>query len=159
LADECNICSDEINIWSEAFAVSRSATIFKNHNAATHLPEMILSFRMLVEDALHYFVEVATTIDPFIKENIDPMVFQSGPSKLYSLPLLDNAAADSLQDIHEALDQLLSRHFILTTTLTPAMPFGQKFEPSNNDEAIRIICRVLSFAKEVLIWTKPGLDE
>ncbi len=64
----------------------------------TQLPELMLSFRKQVEDALYFFEEFAD-IDPSIEENIDP---------------LNTAAADLLQDIWEELDMLLCRHFILT---------------------------------------------
>ena len=64
----------------------------------TQLPELMLSFRKQVEDALYFFEEFAD-IDPSIEENIDP---------------LNTAAADFLQVIMEELDMLLSRHFILT---------------------------------------------
>ncbi len=137
LTDHFNICQE----FPAGFPISRSAIIFKNQSATTYLPELILSFRKQVEDALFFFEECTAPIDPSsIEENIDP---------------LNPAAANFLQDIQEELDELLSKHFILTLPrnnqfTNPAMAFYQKFEPSNSDEAVVIFCQVLSDVDEVL---------
>jgi hypothetical protein len=129
LADEFNVCPES----SAGFTISRSDTIFKNQSAATHLPELILSFRKQVEDALYFF-------EYSIEENIGP---------------LNTAAADFLQDIQELLDELLYRPFFLTLPqnnqfINHAMPFSQKFEPSNSHEAVVMFCQVVNDVEEVM---------
>ncbi len=146
MADEFNICPESWQTASRTWqtivlsnlAVT-SDTIFKNQCAATHLPELILSFRKQVEDALYFFKYFAI-IDPSIEENIDP---------------LNTAAAEFLQDIQEELDVLSSRHFILTAPqnnqfINPAMSFCQKFEPSSIHEAVFILFKVTNDVEEVL---------
>jgi hypothetical protein len=70
LAEDFSICPESC----AGFTISRSDTIFKNQSAATHLPELILSFRQQVEDALYFFdsLENLADIDSSIEENIDP---------------------------------------------------------------------------------------
>ena len=139
MAEDFGICPESC----AGFTISRSDTIFKNQSAATHLPELILSFRQQVEDALYFFdsLENLADIDSSIEENIDP---------------LNTAAADFLQDIMEELDMLLSRHFILTLpqnnqfTNPAAMSFCHKFEPENSHEAVLMFFQVMNDVEEVL---------
>jgi hypothetical protein len=139
LADEFNICPES----SAGFTISRSDTIFKNQSAAAHLPELILSFRTQVEDALYFFEEFVVT-DPSIEENVDP---------------LNTAAARFLQAILKELNILLARNYILTLPrnnqfTNPATPFCQNFEPSSSHEAVVMMtvmfCQVMNDIEEVL---------
>ncbi len=139
MADEFNICPES----SAGFTISRSDTIFKNQSAAAHLPELILSFRTQVEDALYFFEEFAVT-DPSIEDNVDP---------------LNTAATGFLQDILKELHMLLARNLILTLPqnnqfTNPATSFCQNFEPLNSHEAVAMMTvmfwQVMNDIEEVL---------
>ncbi len=101
-----------------------------------HLPELILSFRTHVKDAL-FFLDEFAAIDSSIEENI---------------VTLNGAAATLLQDILEDLDMILSRHLILTPPQNNQL---QKFEPVNSNATVVMFCQVINDVR-LRYTTPPG---